>query len=123
VPGVIGQVIVRQQHLGDSQFVVPRQGFIEGHQAGLPNGRAGLEFVERPRSPLESQSPHTGPHGTRSDQHDLQSGRPKGGDLGDELGDLKRIQTLLGIGQDTGPELDDQSSNVMEGGGAHGPDK
>lgn len=116
---VVFEVFVGQQDLRDVLLVAGEELFVGRHQAGLADGGAGLEFVQLGRTFLVAQRAHPRAHRPRGYEHDLAPGGALGGHLGDQLFHLCQVGLFPAIGQNTGPQLDDDARDVVEHLAAH----
>lgn len=120
VAGVVGEVLVGEEDLGDAEVVVAEEGLVHGHEAALSDGRTGLELGEIAGAGIEAEGAHAGADGAGGDEDGFEAGGAEGGELGDELGELDLVGAFAGVGEDAGPEFDDDASGLAEERGAHG---
>lgn len=120
VAGVIGEVLVGEEDLGDAEVVMTEEGLVHGHEAALSDGGAGLELGDFAGAGVVAEDAHAGADGAGGDEDRFEAGGAEGGELGDELGELDLVGAFAGVGEDAGTEFDDDASGLAEERGAHG---
>ncbi|MDB6122290.1 MAG: Phosphoglucomutase/phosphomannomutase [Pedosphaera sp.] len=108
------QIFVGEQHLGDVEIVFGEQRLVGGHEAGLADGGAGLLFGQFGGALFVAERAHAGADRAGGDEHDFAPGEALGRDLGDQLFHLGKVGLLPAVGEDTGAELDDDTTYVFE---------
>lgn len=111
---VIGEVGVGEEDLGDGEAELLEEVAVEGHEAGLADGGAGLELVELGGAAGEAEDAHAGADGTGGDEDDLAAGAALFGQLGDQLDELEEIGLFPAVGEDAGAEFDDEAGDAFE---------
>ena len=94
VAGAVGEVFVRQQHLGGMQLVAAEDRFVGLHQAGLAHGGGSLQLVDGLGPPGPAQALHAFGDGAAGNQHHLLA-------LSDQARDLLRPARKRGVIQST----------------------
>ena len=110
---VMCQVVVCQQDLGHAKTGLGKEPFVQGHQAGLADGGAGLQLGNIGGPFLVAQSAHARPHRAGTDNDDLFALGAHGGDLGGQLADLLQIGLLAAVGQDAGAQFDHDAAGIF----------
>ena len=113
------QIIVGEQYLRDIKIVFGEELLVNGHETGLTDGGARLQFREFTRTPIVLEESHPGTNSSRTYQHHLTAALPLPRDLRDELLHLRQVGLFFGIGQDACPELDHNPRSIFEKFSAH----
>ena len=117
---VMFQVVVGEQHLRDVQLESGEELFVSGHEPGLPDRRARLQFIEARRALLEAEHAHARAHRARGDQHHFAARRALRRHLRHQLPDLRQIRLLARIGEHAGAQLDHEAADIFQQLGTHG---
>jgi hypothetical protein len=116
---VMFQVVVRQENLGDAKAGLGEEPFVQGHQARLADGGAGLQLGKFGGPFGEAQNAHARPHRAGADDDDLFALGAHGGDLGGQLADLLQIGLLAAVGQDAGAQFDHDTTGIFQRSAMH----
>ena len=116
---VVFEIIMSKEDLGNGEAMSGKELVVGGHEPGLTDGGAGLEFGEVGRTFAVAEDAHAGANGTGGDEQDFLAGFATGGDLGDQLLHLGEVGSFPGIREDTGPDLHHNPENVFQQRGAH----
>jgi hypothetical protein len=108
--------------LGDVEIVLGEKFVVNGHEAGLADSGASLEFGEVFLSGpfFVSQCAHARADGAGGDKDHFAASGALGGDLMGELLHLGEVGLFAGVGEDAGAELDDNAGGFREQLVAHG---
>jgi hypothetical protein len=103
-----------EEHLRGDEAVRGKKFIVRGHEARLADGGARLFFREIGGTRGVTERAHAGTDRAGSHEHHFFAGFFQGGDLRDQLFQLRRINQLPAIGEDTGAEFDDKTGNRFE---------
>ena len=109
------EIVVREQHLRDVQFVAREKSGIHRHEARLADGGARLQFGEVAGTFFITQRAHARADGAGGDEHDFLAGFSQRGELGDELFQLRRVGLLAAVGEHAGAEFHDDTGGGFDG--------
>ena len=123
MPLVMLQIVVREKHLGDALARFAEELFINGHQAGLPDRGAGLQFRRFRRPFFMSQNAHARAHRAGADDDDFLALRAQGGNLAGQLGHLRQVGLFAAVGEDAGAQFDDDAAGFDKRIAMHKPEE
>src|SRR4030095_808228 len=108
------QVVVSEQDLSDMKIEFGKQLFIGRHEPRLADGSTRLQFGKVGWPFVVAEHSHTGAHRAGSYQHDFLPGRSLRGDLDDHWFNLRKVELLVAVRQDTRPQLHHDTADVLE---------
>ena len=115
------EVVMCEQHLRHLQVVSGEQFRVRGHEPGLADGGAGLQFGKFSRAPFQSERAHAGADRAGGDHHDFAAGAAQSGHLRDELFQLRRVGLLAAVREHTRAEFHHHAGGGFERVTMHAP--
>ena len=107
VAGPVLEIIGHEEHLPDVAAAAAQRPFVGLDQAALADRRNRLQPGQFLRAAGEPHPPHAGPHGPRTDEHDLPAAREDGVELAAEGLDPGGVEQAVGSGEHAGADLHD----------------
>jgi hypothetical protein len=111
---VMLEIVMREQNLSNGEIENAKKPFVRGHQPGLADGGAGLQFGEVSRASFVPEHTHAGADRAGTDKHNFLACLALFGDLRYQLLHLRQIGLLAAVGQNTSAELDDDAGDVFQ---------
>src|SRR5207248_10495570 len=101
------EVVGGQEDLRDVRAVGGERLLVGAHEHALADGGAGLELPQSAGPFAQAEFADAGPDCPGGDEDDFAAGRPQPLHLVGERADAVAVEGAAGVGQDVGPDLDD----------------
>jgi hypothetical protein len=111
----VGQVGMREQHLGRLDVVGAEARLVDLREAHLADGGAGLQFVDVGRTRAEAQAQHALGDGAGRHQHDFLAERAQARNLRGPARDGVVVEAAAFVGDERRTDLDDDAVGLLEG--------
>jgi hypothetical protein len=108
------QILVCEQNLRDVKIVFGEKFIVSGHEAGLADGGAGLQFRKLAGPFFETERAHARAHRAGGDEHHFPARMALFSDLARELFHLGQVRLLPVVREDTGSQLDDNTASLSQ---------